>query len=1151
MLPGEYKYLSIIAKTWNEVYLAENVISKHKCCIKQVLIDAFLREKFQLEIQILQKIKANPHPNIIAFEDSFYYEKITTQDKSITFGCIVMELGITNLFQYIKSKKQSDPDFRFQEQDVANFYLTMIKAHQHLQEMKIAHRDIKPENIILVNDENLNFKVCDVGFGTEIIDEESRSRTIGGTIGYQSPEIYTAFKRRKPQAKYNPYKSDVFSLGLVFLLFGTTQSMNKQQREELFDDERKLSHYLKEQRKKIKETYPRIKGIAKILKLMLEITPEERYDFIQLNEIIHERQYLEVKQPAKINHKQLKSITQFDDFQLDIKNKEDVQLDLNGMQNKSQEEQLKFLEAITQQVKNFQMITLQIKLEMSHLNVRTVAPLEKLLSRALNLKELSLQLWNNKLGNLGLLMLSKQIMKMVDLKKLTLEVSNNMLSDQGINNSLTLLEGLKQMEELRLDFGLNHLPMECSEIFFTVICGMPKLKKLDLNLESNYMNQVLSKMVNQSLKKLPNLNHLTINFSNNPMHNEGLYELGESISELEYCELILWGCQIKDMGMEEFAKGLQKCEKLKQLNLTLWNNQITKKGCEALGHALLKLPKLNILIIDLSKNKIEDDGVRFLAKSIHEMQQQIRELKLWIENVFCSSYGLRYVNRLLTTQKKLRSINLNLRSNQIELNGMELLYNCFGEAVQLEEIKLILDHNPLTDQGVDTLFKGLQNLRKLQKLIISLENVQATGGPISVMLQSIKLWPELKDMHVNFLKNQTDYADEMNLKNRLLEVQSQAKVNIELKAVEYEYRTNNSIFEGQMLEYEKEKIEINKCSIKRIQKKEDQQQWFQKYLSFYQSRTGPKNQVVFDGEKKNSIRTYNDNQNNRQGFKIGWDIDQTRKEDLKIAGKVGQDQRNSANAYQGNAYQAEQKQDDDYLKQMYYQEMNRKQEQVGVQYKQGEHYYQDSLDQYNGKANGNYSNNNNQENNYHDYEHQQPSLLQQSNKYDHYQQPNDDEALYQKYKQGNNGNKQYSAKPPIQQYNPITGIAYGNQNSQNAYNGDTYNNYQGVTANQKTNPYEQQQQDDALSQFSQMQQHKVTSMKNRNSNIFNADLQETENINNTRQNSRVLNRKKELDDAQYKGYGQFYKNPIEQAPTQYKEQQFVNRNKIDNHIFPK
>lgn len=35
----EYRYITIIAKTWNEVYLAENLLTKQKCCIKQVLID--------------------------------------------------------------------------------------------------------------------------------------------------------------------------------------------------------------------------------------------------------------------------------------------------------------------------------------------------------------------------------------------------------------------------------------------------------------------------------------------------------------------------------------------------------------------------------------------------------------------------------------------------------------------------------------------------------------------------------------------------------------------------------------------------------------------------------------------------------------------------------------------------------------------------------------------------------------------------------------------------------------------------------------------------------------------------------------------------------------------------------------------------------
>ncbi|CAD8119750.1 unnamed protein product [Paramecium sonneborni] len=318
----------------------------------------------------------------------------------------------------------------------------------------------------------------------------------------------------------------------------------------------------------------------------------------------------------------------------------------------------------------------------------------------------------------------------------------------------------------------------------------------------------------------------------------------------------------------------------------------------------------------------------------------------------------------------------------------------------------------------------------------------------------------------------------------------------------------------------------------KFQKHRRQSNGFQNFISFYQSRGAPKNQVLYDGDKKNSIRTYNDNVNNRQGFKIGWDIDQSRKGDTKIAGKVGQDQRNSyIPSYQTQTYVpvVEQTQDDDYMKQLYYQEMNKKQE-LAALYKQPEPYYQDALDNYN---NGKQNPNNNYSNAY-----EQPQMLQQSNKYDHYQQPNDDEELYQKYKQGNSGNKQQNiGKPPLAQYNPITGAAYENAyTQQRAY---------------EPQQQQQQQQDDALSQFSQLQQHKVTSMKNKSSNIFNTDLQETENINNNRQNSRGSNKRKELDDAQYKGYGQFYKNPIEPVQNQYREQKFVNRNMIDNHIFPK
>ena len=75
-----------------------------------------------------------------------------------------MEKGITSLFYYL-IKRKNDNNY-FTENEVIDFMKKMISAHSHLQDLKISHRDIKPENIIITNEENLEYKICDMGVGT-------------------------------------------------------------------------------------------------------------------------------------------------------------------------------------------------------------------------------------------------------------------------------------------------------------------------------------------------------------------------------------------------------------------------------------------------------------------------------------------------------------------------------------------------------------------------------------------------------------------------------------------------------------------------------------------------------------------------------------------------------------------------------------------------------------------------------------------------------------------------------------------------------------------------------------------------------------------------------------------------------------------------
>lgn len=281
-----------IGKGLNDVWEVMNIKTQELEVIKEIkIMDERDYDKFKTEVSFLEKIKKSPHPSLIGYKG--YYITVDERDEKfsqamnvIKYGYIQMEKGITSLANFIK--KRSWGNEFFTEEEVLQFIKTMLEGHIHLQKINIAHRDIKPENILLLDVDHLIYRICDVGVSTRTEDNTSdtKNRTLIGTLAFLSPELFESYKAQKPQTIYNPYKSDVYSLGLVFLYFTTFKTITGVER--LDKDQKNIQDKINFLIRDAKFRYRKIKGLEKLLHEMLNQDWKERSDFQDLNEMIKE-----------------------------------------------------------------------------------------------------------------------------------------------------------------------------------------------------------------------------------------------------------------------------------------------------------------------------------------------------------------------------------------------------------------------------------------------------------------------------------------------------------------------------------------------------------------------------------------------------------------------------------------------------------------------------------------------------------------------------------------------------------------------------------------------------------------------------------------------------------------------------------------------
>ncbi|VEU22598.1 DEKNAAC103583 [Brettanomyces naardenensis] len=164
---------------------------------ERILVDTWVRDKdlgtIPSEIQILNAINKDPHPNIMRIVDFFEDDKCYYLE-TLQHG----DPPAVDLFDLIEVKTDmTEIEYKY-------IYFQCCSALAHLHKHGIVHRDIKDENIIVDKD----FVVKLIDFGSAAYTKDGPFGVFVGTIDYAAPEVLNG----KP---YDGKAQDVWAMGVL------------------------------------------------------------------------------------------------------------------------------------------------------------------------------------------------------------------------------------------------------------------------------------------------------------------------------------------------------------------------------------------------------------------------------------------------------------------------------------------------------------------------------------------------------------------------------------------------------------------------------------------------------------------------------------------------------------------------------------------------------------------------------------------------------------------------------------------------------------------------------------------------------------------------------------------------------------------------
>jgi serine/threonine protein kinase len=173
---------------------------------------------------------------------------------------MVLELCKSDLASEIKERANSGN--YWPESEIWTMLITLVDALVYMQEQGIAHRDLKPGNLFL---SETGLKLGDFG-SAKSLTSDSQLETLVGSPLYMSPLLREGLVNGVEKVQHNPYKSDMYSLGVTFMYMCSLKPPYGA-----------LSEPLREV-----QSAGYSQGLTSILEMMTREEEEGRYDFIQL-----------------------------------------------------------------------------------------------------------------------------------------------------------------------------------------------------------------------------------------------------------------------------------------------------------------------------------------------------------------------------------------------------------------------------------------------------------------------------------------------------------------------------------------------------------------------------------------------------------------------------------------------------------------------------------------------------------------------------------------------------------------------------------------------------------------------------------------------------------------------------------------------------